>query len=175
MRLLYGENAAVAHWVACHIPGLESVVASTPHGEAFGPSTAIGVINEQGLIVGGVVYHNWQPTYRSIELSFAATDPKWLTQDILSALLRYPFVELDCQRITGFTPKKSRRARRFLDRFGFKREGCVEKGFGSDDAIISGLMRTTWERSKWNMTLPERQQERVRRVHDQQAQSSHAA
>lgn len=169
MRALYGQHEAVADWVAAHIPKMAEPMRSAPYGLAFGPSKAIGVVNEAGELVGGVVFHNWQPTFRSIELSFAASSRRWLTQTIVGELLRYPFDQLDCQRVTGFTPRKATSARRFLDRFGFKREGLVRRGFGDDDAIISGLLRKEWQRSKWARPLPERLTERARRVQDQQA------
>ncbi len=42
-------------------------------------------------------------------------------------------------------------ARRFLDAFGFRREGLVRKGFGDDDAMISGLLKREWEASRWRL------------------------
>ncbi len=150
MRLLYGQKEFVAHWVASRIPLMENVVATNPPGEAFGNCNAIGVINDAGVCVGGVVYHNWQQFFRTIDLSFAADDPRWLTPTIIRALLSYPFDDLGCQRVTALTPKRNRRARRFLDRFGFKREGCVARGFDSDDAIISGLLVEDWRAHRLN-------------------------
>lgn len=150
MRLLYGHANDIAHWVACRIPLMAQVVASNPPGEAFGACNAIGVVDEQGTVVGGVIYHNWQPVFRTIDLSFAADTPRWLTPALVRALLSYPFSELACQRVTTLTPKRNRRARAFLERFGFKREGCVKRGFGADDAIISGLLVEEWEAHRFN-------------------------
>ena len=65
------------------------------------------------------------------------------------ALRSYPFDQLACHRLTAITPKKARAARRFLDHFGFKREGVVRRAFGEDDAIVSGLLKAEWERSRW--------------------------
>jgi RimJ/RimL family protein N-acetyltransferase len=147
MRLVLGQDRDVAAWVA----------ARTPHmgeGALFGPCAAIGVADEAGRPLGAVVFSNFQPGFGSIEVSFAADTPRWLTRPLIGAILSYPFVQLDCQRLTAVTPRKARRARRFLDRFGFKREGVVRKGFGTDDAIISGLLRTEWLGSKWNRSRP---------------------
>lgn len=175
MRLLVGENAAVCDWVARHIPRMEEALARCEYGDAFGPATAIGVLDGRGLLVGGVVYHNWQPAFRSIELSFAATSSRWLTREIIGYLLRYPFDDLNCQRVTGFTPRRATSARRFLDRFGFKREGLVRRGFGDDDAVISGLLRKEWQESRWAKPLQERRAARERRVQDQQAEAPQSA
>lgn len=149
MRVLTGHDAGVADWVARQIPIMAAKVAREPFGKAFGPSTAIGVINEDGWLIGGVVYHGYDPDFRSIEMSFASASSRWLTRDIISVLLGYPFDQLGCIRVTGATPKRSAAARRFVDKFGFKREGVIRKGFGSDDAIISGLMKSEWEQSRW--------------------------
>lgn len=145
MNLVFGHDRDVAHWVAAHIPGLAPHLGEFEYGMAFGASTAIGVMNARGELVGGVVYHNWNALAGNIELSFASTTPKWLTREILGALLRYPFAQLQCRRITGVTPRRATSARRFLEKFGFKREGCVRYGFGDDHAIISGLLRSEWD------------------------------
>lgn len=150
MRLLFGRDADVAHWVACHIDGLAPYVGQFPYGQVFGAATAIGVVDKTGQLVGGVVYHNWNPIAGNIELSFAATSPKWLTRDIVRALLRYAYGQLGCQRVTAITPRRGTRARRFLDQFGFKREGCIRRGFGTDHAIVSGLLREEWDAHRLN-------------------------
>jgi RimJ/RimL family protein N-acetyltransferase len=145
MRLVLGQDALVAHWVALHIPQLAEHARANPNLLMFGSCAAIGVADAAGQLVGGVVYHNYSPITRNIELSFASTTPKWLTRSLIRALLSYPFDQLGCNRITGVTPRRATSARRFLDKFGFKREGVVRRGFGNDHAIISGLLRKEWE------------------------------
>jgi RimJ/RimL family protein N-acetyltransferase len=142
MRLVLGRDADVAEWVGRRIAHVGS-------GAAFGPCAAIGVATEDGSLIGGVVFSNWQPACRSIEASFASETPRWLTRRIIGGILAYPFGQLGCQRMTAITPRKARAARRFLDAFGFKREGLVRKGFGDDDAVISGMLKREWEASRW--------------------------
>lgn len=150
MRLLFGHDRDVAHWVATQIPHLAPHLSQFEYGGVFGQAAAIGVINAGGELVGGVVYHNWNPIAGNIELSFAAKDPRWLTPTIVRHLLRYCWVQLQCQRITAVTPRRATRAREFLDRFGFKREGSIRRGFGTDNAIISGLLREEWDAHRFN-------------------------
>jgi hypothetical protein len=150
VRLLYGHDALVCDWVARRIPGMAPAVANNPPGRAFGAATAIGVVDGEGCLRGGVIYHNYRPEFRTIELGFASAHRRWLTRSLINGLLAYPFDQLGCQRVTGVTPKRYKDARRFLDKFGFKREGVVRRGFGDDDAIISGLLRSEWDRSPWN-------------------------
>jgi len=142
MRLVLGQDAAVADWVGRRIAHVGS-------GEAFGPCAAIGVAGEGGGVLGGVVFSNWQPGCRSIEVSFAAETPRWLTRRIIAGILAYPFDQLGCQRITAVTARRARRVRRFLDLFGFKREGLVRQGLGDDDAMIYGMLKREWRTSRW--------------------------
>jgi hypothetical protein len=150
MRLLFGQDAAVANWVACRIPKLEAVVPTLPFGEVFGPMTAIGVVDGAGHLRGGVVYHNLHPIFGSIELSCASEGRRWLTRPILRALLNYPFGQLKLARCTSVTPRKSGEPREFLERLGFKREGVLRRGFGDDHAVVYGLLREEWDRHPYN-------------------------
>ena len=142
MRLVLERSADVAAWVAARIPQMAGAA-------DFGACAAIGVEGEDGRPLGGVVFHNYQPRFRNIEVSFAANTPRWLTRNLIRQILSYPFDQLNCARLTAITPKKAASARRFLDVFGFKREGVVRRGFGTDDAVISGLLKREWARSRW--------------------------
>jgi RimJ/RimL family protein N-acetyltransferase len=142
MRLDWNDSENVAAWVAARIPQMS--------GSAdFGPCRAVGVVSSDGQPLGGVVFHNYQARFRNIEVSFASESPRWLTRRLIKNILTYPFGQLDCQRITALTPRKAASARRFLDVFGFKREGLLRKGFGTDDMVISGLLQREWLGSKW--------------------------
>ena len=135
MKLLYGHNQEVADWVASRIPGMTS----------FGPCTAIGVLNSDNALVGGVVFHDFQPQWKNIQVSFAGAQANWLTPRGVYAMLEYPFRQVGVERITSLTPKRNRRARQFLNRFVFKHEGTIRRGFGDDDSIVSGLLRSEWD------------------------------
>jgi RimJ/RimL family protein N-acetyltransferase len=142
VRLVLDQSAAIAAWVAARIPHMAGA------GD-FGPCSAIGVVAADSRALGGVVFHSYQPRFANIEVSFASATPRWLTRNLIRSILAYPFDQLGCQRLTAITPKKARAARAFLDHFGFKREGVVRRGFGDDDAIVSGLLRWEWDRSPW--------------------------
>lgn len=150
MRLLYGHSDEVALWVGLRIPYVARRLQRDPASLPFGPCQAIGVINAAGELVAGVVYHGYDPDCPSVEMSFASSTPKWLTKNLICALLIYPFQSLGCKRVTGVTPQSATSARRFLDHFGFKREGCIRFGFGDQHAIVSGLLAKEWARSRFN-------------------------
>jgi RimJ/RimL family protein N-acetyltransferase len=145
LRLVLDQSEAVAAWVAARIRQIDGAA-------DFGPCSGIGVEAADGRALGGVVFHNYQPRFASIEASFASASPRWLTRNLIRQIMAYPFDQLGCQRLTAITPKKARAARAFLDAFGFKREGVVRRGFGNDDAIVSGLLKREWEQSRWVRT-----------------------
>ncbi len=144
MKLLVGYDAAVAAFVAERIPQVN-------RGDDFGPSTAIGVVNRRGDLVAGVIFHGFIRPYRCIEASFAADCASWLTRPLATEIMAYPFGQLKVQRVGTRTPKRNRRARDFIERFGFKREGLIRKGFGDDDMVLSGMLASEWASNRFNL------------------------
>lgn len=141
MRLISGPfSPLVAQWVADQIG----------HGLDWGPCEAIGVVDKNDNLIGGVVFNQYQPQYRNIEVSFASIRSDWLTPSLVSGIVGYAFNQLGCARITSLTPKKLRRARQFLIKFGFKHEGTIRLGYGNDDCIISGLLASEWAVHRFN-------------------------
>lgn len=145
MRLLFEHDRAVCHWVAERIPYLRPRIPYFEPGMVLGPASAIGVLGHDGALVAGVVYHNYDPFCRVIEIS-CASEPRsgWLTREVARSLLRYPLGQLGCQRCTAVTPRKSTSTRRFLEGLGFRREGSARRGFGDDNAILYGLLAEDW-------------------------------
>lgn len=150
MRLLYGHSDEVVAWVGWRIPITRRRLERDPSVSPFGPAQAIGVLREDGTLIAGVVYHSWEPEFQTVEMSFAADTPKWLSRNLICELIGYPFDRLGCNRINAATPKTARDARRFIDKFGFKREGVATDGFGpGQDVIISRLLKREWLQTKW--------------------------
>lgn len=145
MKIISGKDnpeldRAIATWVASQIDWV-----SAPQ---F-PSTSIGVINDDADLVGAVVFHNYRPDCRSIEITSASTTPRWLTRRILHVIFGYPFDQLKVGRITASTPKRAASARQFLESFGFRLEGDLRRGFGTDDALVYGLLDDEWRRGRF--------------------------
>lgn len=154
MRLLYGHDAEVAHWVGLHIPLTALRLARDPMTPPFGPCVAIGVLNPACELVAGTVFHSYDPDCRSIEVSCAATSRMWARPEVVRAIMCYPFETAKCQRMTAVTPKRAREPRRFLEALGFKREGSIRRGYGSDAAIIYGLLAEEWAAHRIHRTKP---------------------
>lgn len=146
--LVWDNSGRFAEWVAARIPHMRT--------GTFGPCVTIGVAGKQPgsdpRLLGAVVFHDYRPQYRSVEWSAAADDPRWLSPKLIGQIMRYPFDQLNVRRITAVIPRRNERSRDFHARFGFKQEGSIRRGFGSDDAIVYGLMRADWARSPFNLS-----------------------
>jgi hypothetical protein len=108
-------------------------------GEMVKSRVAIGVIR-RGQLVGGVVYH----AYRTfdIQLSAAFDTVGWALPGTVRALLAYPFNELGVSRVTAFTGRKNKKAKKLLTDLGFTLEGVAKRGLdGIEDAFAYGLLR----------------------------------
>jgi RimJ/RimL family protein N-acetyltransferase len=147
VRIVYGLDTVVARWVALHIPQMA-------HNPDFGPCVAVGIADSNETPIGGVVWHNYHPHYRSIEVSCASESSKWLTRPIISEIFRYAFDQLKVARITAITPAKPTSASRFLETFGFRPEGVIRKGLGDDDAVVWGLLDSEWKFNRFNDRRP---------------------
>ena len=131
MTIHLGYDEVVSKWVAAQIPHCVN---------GFGPCVTIGFSHDD-VLIAGVVYHEYRPAYKSIEMSIAAVSPKWATKGNLRAIFAYPFLDLKANRVTAITPRKNKRARHLIEGVGFKLEGVARKGFGSEDAVIYGMLR----------------------------------
>ncbi len=91
-------DGVVARWVSRHIAGGH---------RGFNASTAIGIVDD-GELVAGVVYHDYNPEAGIIEISAASTTKRWLTRPVLSTLFSYPFDGVGCQMVVMRTEKGNR-------------------------------------------------------------------
>ncbi len=130
--LVLGWDAEVARWVG-RLVGVED----------FGLSTAIGVVRN-GRMAAGAVFNNFRPP--QIEITFASVDPRWATREAIRGILRYPFVQLGCKRLTAVTAEENEKAIQFMQRLGFHVEGRHPDAFVSGAAVSLGMLRRDAER-----------------------------
>lgn len=156
MRTVRNDSQNVANWVASLIPDVR------PTG--FDACKAIGVIGNDGMPLGGVVFHDYQPRFKTISVSVAAVSARWLTKRIIADILSYPFEEVGLFKIWSAISIKNSRSLRFCEGLGFTREGTLRHQFGQKNhAVLFG------------MTAPEFTSRYRKETHGQQAQSAHAA
>jgi RimJ/RimL family protein N-acetyltransferase len=101
------------------------------------PNTSIGVAHK-GKIVAVAVFNNFRRP--NIEITFVTTSPRWASPGAVKAILRYPFLQLRCKRVTAIIEATNQPARAFLCRLGFKLEGTHPDVFTSGAAETYGLL-----------------------------------
>lgn len=134
MRLVFGEDQHVAQWTANRIPAM----AGSPFAPPF---TAIGVADDAGAPLAGVVYSNYNPVAGVIEVSMAAASPRWARRGVIRALLHYPFKQLAVQKVFAVLPSTNTRALRFIEGIGFRREGVLARQFGHRPNVHAVIVR----------------------------------
>ena len=142
MRLILDHNAAVASFVAQLIPHCS---------RGFGPCQTIGIIDDEGRLVAGLVYHNYDPESGIVEISGAALPGKqWLTRGTIQAMYGYPFHGLGCQMIVQRTPSSDVRLLGMLAAYDYHFI-AVPRMFGRDnDGVLCCLTREAWEANRFN-------------------------
>lgn len=103
-------------------------------------SRAIG-LERDGELVAGVIYEGFNG--RNVWMHVAAEPSKrWMTKSYLRACFRYPFVQLGCDRVSGYVEGWNEAARKFDEHLGFRPE-AVLRGAASDggDVILYVMWR----------------------------------
>src|SRR6185436_1598447 len=140
LEYVYENSEAVAWAVARMIPHCRA--------RGFGKCKAIGVL-ENGRLIGGIVYNQWNPEAGTIEITAAAITPRWLTRETIRRMYEYPFEQCKVQMITQRTPADNVRLLEQLARGGYFFISHPRL-FGRDrDGVIACLTRETWEASKF--------------------------
>lgn len=139
--IIFDQNGEIALWVARNL-GMQL----DPH-----TSSAIGFMRN-GELIAGALYTNWMDP--NIELSFAATSPRWATKENIFTILSYPFLQLGCRRISAICKIKNKRVRKLLEGVGFVHEGrlrhwCQDGSHG----LVYGLTKEDFFESKWSGDL----------------------
>jgi RimJ/RimL family protein N-acetyltransferase len=134
-RLIFGHDEKVAAWVAGLIPHVS---------RGFGECRAIGVASDDGRrIIAGVVYHDYQPEHRTVQISMAARSALWARPNNIYALLSVPFEQYRVFKVWVAIPHDNQRAIRFCAGIGMKGEATLRHHFGRKrHAVIYSM---TWD------------------------------
>jgi len=139
VNLLYGHDGIVADFVAKSVPGLE---------RGFGACKTIGVL-DNGNLIAGLVYHNWNPESGVIEISGSALNPRWLTREVLREMFDYPFKRCGCQMVVMRVSEHNKRLHRQLKAYGFKSYEIPRLRGRKESEIIFTLTDDDWQAGKF--------------------------
>lgn len=142
---VYGHDQIIADFVAQMIPSCRE--------RGFGPNVkAIGIV-EDGKLIGGMVYKNYDPDAGVIEMSGAALPGKHWTRESVQRVYGYPFDQLGCQMVVMVVEDGNRRLLRQLAalNYSFIR---IPRLHGRDkDAVVCLLTREDWLANSFNQRL----------------------
>jgi RimJ/RimL family protein N-acetyltransferase len=131
-RFLLADDR-LAHWIAARIPGTDGDLLNRV-------ARSLGVVSG-GEIIAAMAVGLWERG--SVELIFAADSPRWATRDTIRRMMAWPFMQLDCHRVTTRIHAKNTRAIKFNEGIGFRREGLIREGWGpGEDCVLLGLLRS---------------------------------
>ncbi|MGV2052609.1 N-acetyltransferase [Agrobacterium sp. 22-209-1] len=135
------EISAFSRWIADLIwPG---------KGRDFGNCQAMAICEDDKLI-GGMVWHNYEPEAGVIEISGAATSSKWLTRKTLAAMFGIPFKEWGIQCLVMRVAPEDEALHRMLKAYGFDLY-VIPRLRGRDrDEHVFILTDDAWRASKFN-------------------------
>lgn len=170
------ENKALLDWAARRIPWM------VPHSAM----KALGVVEGPDLshpLLAVCIYHgyvapmqiNGKTWYGICEISFAAASPKWATRRTISNLLRIPFLQYHCRKVTTAIPSTNKRAIRFNEGIGLKPEGTLRHHYAKGvHACIFGMMRSEFD-ARWKDPRPNVKSPTGSQVNGQQVSLSSAS
>jgi RimJ/RimL family protein N-acetyltransferase len=131
--LIYGQDALVAEFVKQRIPHAQ-------HG--FDKCVTIGV-EQDGELIAGIVFFDWFPAWGNIYVAVAG-EGNWCTRRLLRRCYAFPFVQMQCKRVTVLIADNNRAAIELVMRIGFQLEGILR---GDPNCLVFGLLKA--EAMKW--------------------------
>ena len=115
----------------------------------FGNCQCLAVF-EDGELIAGMVYHNYEPDAGVIEISGAGTSKRWLTRETLRKMFAYPFEECGCQAVVMRVSDHDEPLHRMLTAYGFERYR-IPRLRGRDEAEnVFVLTDDSWASNKFN-------------------------
>ena len=151
---VYGHDDVVANFVAQLIPECRE--------RGFGKCRAIGIVNEEGKLLGGLVYRNWCPETGTIEISGGAVPgTNWLSRRTINVMYDYPFYVCGCQMVIKTTMADNAIVLRIMAAVGFSLRTVERLGGRDRDGVLGTLTQEQWEASPYNFNRNRKRREQL--------------
>ena len=140
MKVARNIGADVMDFVAARMPAM--------FGQSIrdGKYAGLGVLNEAGELVAGVIFNEYWPTFGTMQVHLAADTPKWATRSVIKEILGYAFKEAGVNKVWGATPHTLERVLRFNHGIGFTREGILSHHYGAQHAVITRMFAKDYKK-----------------------------
>ena len=141
MHFLYQQDEVVSRFVATLVPHCR---------RGFGNCKTIGILDDDGRLIAGLVYNNYDPDAEIIEIHGAAIEPRWLSLQTIRRMFEYPFLEVGCQMVVMRVRADNERLLRQLAQADFAFM-LVPRLFGRDvDGVLCTLTDDAWRGNKFS-------------------------
>lgn len=131
-----------ADWCATRIPHVAG-------GEGFGHCQPC-VIMDRGQVQAVIVFHDWQPEARTMQVSGASVTPRWATRRNIATLYDYVFNQAGAWLLWAATPADLPKVYGFDQAIGMTEDARLRDRFGPGrDAVITSITADEWRASRW--------------------------
>ncbi len=96
-------------------------------------------VQRDGRIVAGVIYEDY--TGHNLFMHVAADPGFWLSRAALHAFFAYPFVQLACQRVTGWLEASNAAAIALDEHLGFVHEATLKNAARDGGDVLLYVLR----------------------------------
>ncbi len=115
------------------------------YSHGYGPAIGIGVQDDAGNILGGVIFHEYNGASFRMHVVSDGTK-KWVTREWLHVIFSYAFDQAKAKRLIGMVPASNVDAIRFEKNVGFVEEARMQDAELDGDTII---MKMTKDMCRW--------------------------
>lgn len=115
----------------------------------FGLCYAIAFTSADGCFEAGLVFNNYHPEYRRVEVNIASVKKNWLTLGRLVKIMEVPLL-LDCEVVVSKTDPSNRDAIQLMERCGAKSYRLADvRGVGKEEIYQVLLMKDMMQTKFW--------------------------
>ena len=109
----------------------------------WGPNWALEVYDGKKL-AGGAIFHDYQPSHGTIELSILSENPRWMSRQVLTELGQYAFKVAGVQAVIMRMSEHNERAKSIARRCGFTCNRLPRVRGRNEDEIFAVLTDDKW-------------------------------
>ena len=132
-KLITDDKARINHWLYHRVGRPQP----WPLEKAF---NAVGVEDEEGNLIGGVIFDNFNPG-ASCTMYCAGTEPNWCSRRLLKFCFEYVFKVAGCKVIINTVSADNEKSIKFTKHVGFTEIARIRDGAGDCDLVALTLHR----------------------------------
>jgi RimJ/RimL family protein N-acetyltransferase len=139
LSFLYGHDEEIVKFVA-------AFTRNAGGSNTVGPRSckSIGIVDEDGRLIAGFIYFNYDNDAGVIELGLAAINRRWANRTVYRRLFEYPFIECGCQMLVARVRSDNEPVLSMLARLNFNLT-LIPRMYGRDeDGVLCTLTDDQW-------------------------------